>query len=84
MGSSINKPHLYMVTEFCERGNLQSIIRDKRIKLSQRKTVKMSLDAARGMLYLHRSNPPILHRDYKSANLLVSVSQDWRHILTYV
>lgn len=26
---------------------------------------------ARGMNYLHRSNPPIVHRDLKSSNLLV-------------
>lgn len=32
----------------------------------------MALDAAKGMLYLHISQPPILHRDLKSANLLVS------------
>ena len=32
----------------------------------------MALDAAKGMLYLHMCQPPILHRDLKSANLLVS------------
>lgn len=71
MGATVKPPHLYMVTEYCERGNLQSIIRDKRQKLSAKKTTRLALDAARGMLYLHKSTPPILHRDYKSANLLV-------------
>jgi serine/threonine protein kinase len=28
-------------------------------------------DAAKGMLYLHTRLPPIAHRDFKSANLLV-------------
>ena len=32
-------------------------------------------DAARGMLYLHKSAPPILHRDLKTPNLLVT--SDW-------
>jgi serine/threonine protein kinase len=29
------------------------------------------LGAARGMLYLHDSRPPVIHRDLKSPNLLV-------------
>jgi serine/threonine-protein kinase CTR1 len=32
-------------------------------------------DAARGMLYLHDRNPPIIHCDLKSPNLLVD--KDW-------
>ncbi len=31
--------------------------------------VRMALDAARGLLYLHRHSPPIIHRDVKSPNL---------------
>lgn len=31
----------------------------------------MALDAAKGMLYLHSQSPPVLHRDLKSANLMV-------------
>ena len=29
------------------------------------------MDAARGMEFLHSASPPILHRDFKSLNLLV-------------
>lgn len=31
----------------------------------------MALDIARGMNYLHNCNPPIIHRDLKTSNLLV-------------
>jgi serine/threonine protein kinase len=34
-----------------------------------------ALDAATGLLYLHRRSPPIIHRDVKSPNLLVD--KDW-------
>lgn len=34
------------------------------------------LDAALGMLYLHNRPTPLIHRDLKSANLLVS--DTWR------
>jgi serine/threonine protein kinase len=33
--------------------------------------LRFARDAARGMAYLHGARPPILHRDLKSANLLV-------------
>ena len=36
----------------------------------------MLVDAARGMDYLHSLNPPIIHRDLKSHNLLVN--EYWR------
>lgn len=31
-------------------------------------------DAANGMVYLHTRNPPVLHCDFKSPNLLVSAN----------
>jgi serine/threonine protein kinase len=31
----------------------------------------MALDAAKGMNYLHNFDPPVIHRDLKSQNLLV-------------
>ena len=36
----------------------------------------MALDAAKGMNYLHTSEPPVIHRDLKSPNLLVD--KHWR------
>lgn len=48
---------------------------DEKIWMSFRVKVKFALEAAMGMFYLHQSNPPILHRDLKSDNLLVT--QDW-------
>jgi hypothetical protein len=70
-GASKKHPHLYILTEFCERGSLYSILKNKNIALSMRKTLNMAIDTARGMSYLHSSNPPIIHRDLKTANLLV-------------
>jgi serine/threonine protein kinase len=33
--------------------------------------LSIALDAARGVRFLHTSNPVIIHRDLKSLNLLV-------------
>ena len=40
-------------------------------ELDWRRRLKLALDAAKGMHYLHTRQPPVLHRDLKSANLLV-------------
>ncbi|KAA6428246.1 MAG: PAS domain-containing tyrosine kinase [Trebouxia sp. A1-2] len=67
-----------MVAEFCARGSLHDVLtRASRSKTLQQqldwvRRINMALDAAKGMLYLHMCQPPILHRDLKSANLLVS------------
>lgn len=49
---------------------------DIRAELDWPKRLNMALDAAKGMLYLHSRSPTVLHRDLKSANLLVD--KHWR------
>jgi len=40
-------------------------------ELDERRRVRIALDVVKGMNYLHRSSPPVVHRDLKSPNLLV-------------
>jgi serine/threonine protein kinase len=71
-----------IVTEYCSRGSLTDVLRGgkssaaKANMLDWTKRLNMSLDAAKGMLYLHARAPPIIHRDLKSPNLLVD--KHWR------
>lgn len=39
--------------------------------LEEKHRVRMAMDIARGMNYLHSCRPPVIHRDLKSPNLLV-------------
>ncbi|KAG7991164.1 hypothetical protein I3843_02G061600 [Carya illinoinensis] len=71
MGAVTSSEHLCIVTEFFPRGSLFRLLQRNTTKLDWRRRVHMALDIARGMNYLHHYNPPIIHRDLKSSNLLV-------------
>ncbi|KAL8140347.1 hypothetical protein V2J09_006368 [Rumex salicifolius] len=83
MGAVTSPEHLCIISEFLSResycfheligcrGSLFRQLQRKLCKLDWRRRVHMALDIARGMNYLHCCNPPIVHRDLKSSNLLV-------------
>ncbi|KAE8658760.1 Serine/threonine-protein kinase CTR1 [Hibiscus syriacus] len=71
MGAVTSPQRLCIVTEFLPRGSLFRLLQRNTTKLEWRRRVHMALDIARGMNYLHHCNPPIIHRDLKSSNLLV-------------
>jgi len=74
--ASFSQPEVMIVMEFMSRGSLYHILHDKSIELTWDLKRQLLLDAARGMTYLHKSQPVIVHRDLKSHNLLVD--QHWR------
>ena len=51
--------------------SLHDRIHDTEFELPVAKLAPMALDIGRGMAYLHSREPPVLHRDLKSANILV-------------
>jgi serine/threonine protein kinase len=55
-----------MLTSMCMRAPSM-----RQTPLDDRRRVKMGIDIAKGMAYLHSADPPIVHRDLKSPNLLV-------------
>lgn len=71
-----------VVTEYCARGSLSDVLKRAgntpamAAQLDWSRRLNMALDAAKGMHYLHQSNPPVIHRDLKSPNLLVD--RHWR------
>lgn len=73
MGAVYSKENekLAIVTEFLPRGSLFRTLHRNNQSLDIRRRLRMALDVARGMNYLHHRNPPIVHRDLKSSNLLV-------------
>ncbi|KGN60414.2 serine/threonine-protein kinase CTR1 [Cucumis sativus] len=73
MGAVTKRPHLSIVTEYLPRGSLYRLIHRPSYGelMDQRKRLRMALDVAKGINYLHCLNPPIVHWDLKSPNLLV-------------
>ncbi|XWS61823.1 hypothetical protein CRYUN_Cryun07bG0158300 [Craigia yunnanensis] len=71
MGAVFSQERLAIVTEFLPRGSLFKTLHKNNQALDVRRRMRMALDVARGMNYLHHRNPPIVHRDLKSSNLLV-------------
>ncbi|KAJ6375875.1 hypothetical protein OIU77_000777 [Salix suchowensis] len=71
MGAVTRPPNLSIVTEFIPRGSLYRLLHRPNNQLDDRRRLRMALDAARGMNYLHSCTPMIVHRDLKSPNLLV-------------
>lgn len=73
MGAVTKRPHLSIVTEYLPRGSLFRLIHRPAAGeiLDQRRRLRMALDVAKGINYLHCLSPPVVHWDLKSPNLLV-------------
>uniref|UniRef100_A0A1D1Y4B0 non-specific serine/threonine protein kinase n=1 Tax=Anthurium amnicola TaxID=1678845 RepID=A0A1D1Y4B0_9ARAE len=73
MGAVTKRPNLSIVTEYMPRGSLYRLINKAAAGeiLDKRRRLRMALDVAKGVNYLHCLNPPIVHWDLKSPNLLV-------------
>ncbi|XP_057957871.1 probable serine/threonine-protein kinase SIS8 [Malania oleifera] len=71
MGAVARYPNFSILTEFLPRGSLYRLLHRTHIQLDEKRRMRMALDVAKGMNYLHTSHPTIVHRDLKSPNLLV-------------
>lgn len=71
-----------IVSEFCANGSLADLLAHARAdpnvaaQLTWPRRLAMLLNAAVGIYYLHTRPAPIIHRDLKSANVLVS--EGWK------
>ena len=69
--SLLPKDRLAIVTEFIPRGSLFDLLHRSTVAIEPRRRLALAKDIVKGLLYLHSCEPPIVHRDLKSPNLLV-------------
>ncbi|CAN0478496.1 unnamed protein product, partial [Hapterophycus canaliculatus] len=58
-------------SELCTRGSLRQVLDDRGSPLTPRARLRIAVDVAEGMLYLHSREVPIIHRDLKSHNIFI-------------
>ncbi|KAI9915070.1 hypothetical protein PsorP6_007011 [Peronosclerospora sorghi] len=65
-----NLSNVGLVMEYLERGDVLSLLRSSIALAWSDPLLKIATDVAQGVSYLHNCNPPLVHRDLKSSNLL--------------
>ncbi|GER48476.1 protein kinase superfamily protein [Striga asiatica] len=74
LGYCIHGEARFLVYELMENGSLELHLHGRApgLSLTWHLRMKIALDVARGLEYLHeRCNPPVIHRDLKSSNILL-------------
>lgn len=63
----------YLVMERVEGPTLQSVLKEAKVPLPERDVIQWGLQLCEVLHYLHSLHPPIVYRDLKPANVMVSV-----------
>ncbi|PPD84343.1 hypothetical protein GOBAR_DD18709 [Gossypium barbadense] len=76
LGYSSDNDTRFIVYELMENGSLETQLHGPShgSSLTWQRRMKIALDTARGLEYLHEHcNPPVIHRDLKSSNILLDL-----------
>ncbi|KAG7384720.1 hypothetical protein PHYBOEH_009333 [Phytophthora boehmeriae] len=65
-----NLSNVGLVMEYLERGDVSSLLHSAIALSWSDPLLKIATDVAQGVSYLHNCDPPLVHRDLKSSNLL--------------
>ncbi|KAJ4780576.1 Leucine-rich repeat protein kinase family protein [Rhynchospora pubera] len=75
IGYCMDGNQIALVYEYMQKGNLQDWIRGSAHFLPWKQRVRIAYESAQGLEYLHKMcNPPLIHRDIKSSNILLSTT----------
>ncbi|KAM7260417.1 hypothetical protein ACFE04_016158 [Oxalis oulophora] len=73
IGACTRPPNLCIVTEFMARGSIYDFLHKHKGVFKLPSLLKVAIDVSKGMNYLHQNS--IIHRDLKTANLLMDENE---------
>ncbi|GMP97842.1 hypothetical protein CsSME_00045946 [Camellia sinensis var. sinensis] len=73
IGACTRTPNLCILTEFMSSGSVYNFLHKQKGAFKLPVLLKVALDISKGMNYLHQNN--IIHRDLKTANLLMDENE---------
>ncbi|KAK1611766.1 hypothetical protein QYE76_035439 [Lolium multiflorum] len=71
IGCCCDDDHRLLVYEYMAKGSLENHLFRRACSLSWTTRVKIALDVARGLAFLHGAERPIIYRDFKTSNILL-------------
>jgi serine/threonine protein kinase len=82
LAACVEPQNLCIVMELCRIGDLRSILSSKRDVTSSNR-INWAVGIARGLLYMHASQPQLIHRDVKASNVLIDGKSDTAKIIDF-
>jgi len=68
---AVSRRPLALVMDYMPRGSLYKVLHETEEPLTQGVLLRMAIDIASGMNFLHSGTPQVVHRDLKSLNVLL-------------
>ena len=71
LGANVQPPHLFFAMELCTT-SLYNELHVHQVRFATAEKLRFAAQTASAMRYLHERSPPVIHRDLKSLNLLLT------------
>ena len=71
VGVVATQNEVWLVSKYMKYGCLRDILSNDKIQLSFKLKIKIAKDIAKGLKYLHNKEPVVVHRDLKTANIII-------------